>query len=177
MNVVRILEKVNEIGGRDIMDTQNKRATYVYDNVVPDASKSGVRHRSVQSVRQPKKKSNKRRYRVLPKNSVEIIPLSQVVLLGVACVIVFFTSFNYLKVRSDIQTLTKQIGTIQSNLSDLSQQNLDTQREIDTYIDLDYIEKIAKKELGMIQPEEDQVIYYDKTESEYVHQNEDIPNE
>jgi cell division protein FtsL len=161
------------------MATPNRKANYVYGSAAPKESRPIERQRSVQPARQPKRKpsrAKRSKYRVLPKNSVEIIPLSHVVLLAIACVIVFMASFNYLRVRSDIRTVTKQIGTVQSNLSDLSQQNLDAQREIDAYVDLDYIKKVAKKELGMVPADEDQVIYYEKTESEYVHQNEDIPN-
>ena len=44
-------------------------------------------------------------------------------------------------------------------------------------MDLEYIYKTATEEMGMVPAAEDQVIYFDRTESEYVRQNEDIPKE
>ena len=46
---------------------------------------------------------------------------------------------------------------------------------INTSIDLNEIYEIATKELGMVYAKKDQVLLYDKTESEYVRQYEDIP--
>ena len=47
--------------------------------------------------------------------------------------------------------------------------------KINTCTDLDYIYQVATEELGMVYPGEDQVIVYDRTESEYVRQYENIP--
>ena len=46
---------------------------------------------------------------------------------------------------------------------------------INSSIDLNKIYEIATKELGMVYARRDQVLLYDKTESEYVRQYEDIP--
>ena len=45
------------------------------------------------------------------------------------------------------------------------------------YTDLDYVYRVATKDLGMVYPTEEQVIRYNRTESEYVRQYEDIPEE
>ena len=41
--------------------------------------------------------------------------------------------------------------------------------------DLDHVYKVATEELGMVYANKDQILLYDKTESEYVRQYEDIP--
>ena len=46
---------------------------------------------------------------------------------------------------------------------------------IATYVDLDHIYDVATNKLGMIYAKKNQVITYEKTESEYVRQFEDIP--
>ena len=46
---------------------------------------------------------------------------------------------------------------------------------INTSVDLNKIYEIATKELGMVYARKNQVLLYDKTESEYVRQYEDIP--
>lgn len=157
------------------MEEPKGRVQYTYGSTLPREWEDEKRVKKEFDTR-PRPGFKKQR-KVLPKGSVEIIPLSHVLLLGIACVCVLFASIQYLKVRSDIKTLTGQIHSTQSDLSKLSGQNLDTQREIESYVDLDYIYKIATKELGMVPADKDQIIYYPKTESEHVRQNEDIPNE
>ena len=48
---------------------------------------------------------------------------------------------------------------------------------INTSVDLDYVYKVATEELGMVYANKDQVRLYNKTESEYVRQYEDIPEQ
>ena len=42
-------------------------------------------------------------------------------------------------------------------------------------MDLDHVYKVATEELGMVYANKNQILLYDKTESEYVRQYEDIP--
>ncbi len=51
------------------------------------------------------------------------------------------------------------------------------QVRINASIDLDHIYKVATEELGMVYANPEQVLLYDKTESEYVRQYEDIPDQ
>ena len=60
-----------------------------------------------------------------------------------------------------------------SAASDVYKRQLETR--INTSIDLDNIYKIATEELGMVYANKGQVRMYNKTESEYVRQYEDIP--
>ena len=59
----------------------------------------------------------------------------------------------------------------------LKAENDAMETRINTSIDLDYIYKVATEELGMVYANRDQVLLYDKTESEYVRQDEDIPTQ
>jgi cell division protein FtsB len=60
-------------------------------------------------------------------------------------------------------------------LDDLREENDALETRINTSVDLDYIYKVATEELGMVYADESQVRLYNKTESEYVRQYEDIP--
>ncbi len=62
-------------------------------------------------------------------------------------------------------------------MEQLKAENDATETRINTSIDLDYIYKVATEELGMVYANRDQVLLYDKTESEYVRQYEDIPTQ
>ena len=66
------------------------------------------------------------------------------------------------------KNLMQQI-TIQKAQND----NLDHQ--LNDYINIENILKIAREELHMIDINPNNVIFYDRSDSEYMHQNEDIP--
>lgn len=57
----------------------------------------------------------------------------------------------------------------------LKTENDALQTNINTSVDLDHVYKVATEELGMVYANKNQILQYDKTESEYVRQNEDIP--
>lgn len=77
--------------------------------------------------------------------------------------------------QSSITSHQTTIGKLESQLSTLKTNNSATESRINAYVDLDYIYKVATEELGMTYASDNQVIYYDKSESEYVRQYEDIP--
>ena len=57
----------------------------------------------------------------------------------------------------------------------LKAENDALETSINTYVDLDHIYDVATKELGMGYASKNQILLYDKTESEYVRQYEDVP--
>ena len=57
----------------------------------------------------------------------------------------------------------------------LKSENDALQTRIDTYVDLDHVYQVATEELGMVYANKDQILLYNKTESEYVRQYEDLP--
>ena len=63
----------------------------------------------------------------------------------------------------------------EEKLEKMRTENDALETSINTSIDLNEIYEIATKELGMVYAKKDQVLLYDKTESEYVRQYEDIP--
>ena len=72
------------------------------------------------------------------------------------------------EVVSGYETLEKEIETLKTNNDAL-------ETRIETSVDLDYVYQVATEELGMVYANKDQVRLYNKTESEYVRQYEDIP--
>ena len=48
--------------------------------------------------------------------------------------------------------------------------------EINGYVDVDYVLRVATEELGMINAREDQIKFYDSSDTEYMKQLYDIPN-
>ena len=89
--------------------------------------------------------------------------LPYVIALTAAVVCALYLCVNYLQLQSSITAKLKNIETLE--------------KEIETSVDLDYVYQVATEELGMVYANKDQVRLYDKTESEYVRQYEDIPEQ
>ena len=105
------------------------------------------------------------------------ISVPYLLLLAAATVAVVAICVSYLKVQSSITAHQSAVGKLESQLSTLRTNNSALESRIDAYVDLDYIFQVATEELGMTYASDDQVIYYDKSESEYVRQYEDIPTD
>ena len=67
------------------------------------------------------------------------------------------------------------IKTLETRLDTLRTENDALEKSIDTSVDLNKVYEVATNELGMVRVGQDNIIQYDKTESEYVKQYEDIP--
>ena len=101
--------------------------------------------------------------------------LPYVLMLTVAAAFALYICVSYLQVQSSITGRIHNIEVLEQQLEKLKSENDALQTRINTDIDLDHIYQVATEELGMLYANKDQVILYDKTESEYVRQYEDIP--
>ena len=103
--------------------------------------------------------------------------IPSLVLLAAASVASVFLCATYLQVQSNITASRRNIGQLESKLQTLRTDNNALENRIQMLLDLNYIYQVATEELGMTYPSDDQVIYYEKSESEYVRQYEDIPTD
>ena len=101
--------------------------------------------------------------------------LPYLVMLSVAMVAVLVLCANYISMQSRLTSTIKQTQKNESKLEKLKNENDSMENMIATYVDLDYIHDVATNKLGMVYARKNQVITYEKTESEYVRQFEDIP--
>lgn len=101
--------------------------------------------------------------------------LPLVVMLTVAAIAMMVICLNYLQVQISIAERGAAIQAKEQDLENLRSENDSLENRINTSIDLEEVYRIATEELGMVYANKDQVILYDRTESEYVRQNEDIP--
>ena len=74
-------------------------------------------------------------------------------------------------------TSVSTIKTLEQQLDTLKAENDALETSINTSVDLDHVYKVATEELGMVYAGKDQVLLYNQTESEYVKQYEDIPEQ
>ena len=98
-----------------------------------------------------------------------------VIMLTIASVCTLYLCVSYLQVQSSITSRIRNIASLESEIETLKSENDALETSINTYVDLDHVYEVATKDLGMVYANKDQVILYNKTESEYVRQYEDIP--
>lgn len=98
-----------------------------------------------------------------------------VVMLTIAAICTLYLCVNYLQVQSSITSRIHNIELLEQELETLKSENDALETSINTYVDLDYVYEVATQELGMVYANKNQVIMYNKTESEYVRQYDDIP--
>jgi len=101
--------------------------------------------------------------------------LPYVIMLTVAAVCVLSICVNYLHVQSSITSRIYNIEKLEREIEQLKAENDALSVRINTGVDLNYVYQVATEELGMVYANRDQVLLYDRTESEYVRQYEDIP--
>ena len=80
---------------------------------------------------------------------------------------------NYISVQSSLTTLIRTTQRNESELAKLKNENDSLENQLN-YVNLDDISQKARA-LGMVYAGKNQVIHYKKTDSEYVRQFEDIP--
>lgn len=121
--------------------------------------------RDVESLRQPKI-----RERYCIKNDT-----FAAVIFTIAVAMILICSFKYLEVLSDINETDKMIARAEMKLDDVRSLNESLSSSLDVEIDRDYIYTVAVAKLGMVYPNQNQVITYEPVYEGYVRQVSTIP--
>lgn len=103
------------------------------------------------------------------------IDLFSMMVLTIAIAITLYTCVEYLSVQSGLSSMNKEITDLERQLAKLKDENKAAMSQINTSLDLNYIYQVATTELGMVYPNENQVITYESSLSDYVRQYEEIP--
>lgn len=149
-----------------------RNAAYVQGNTVRRLEPERVPvRRSPEEERRPAVNHRVRRNR----EKALQMDLPYVIMLTIAAVCTLCLCVNYLHLQSSITARIHNIEKLESELETLKTENDALQTNINTSVDLDHVYKVATEELGMVYANKNQILQYEKTESEYVRQNEDIP--
>lgn len=98
------------------------------------------------------------------------------VLLLATIALTFYMCITYLMVQSDLTQLDKSIERIEAEISSVSKENDAMEAVLDSEVaDLEYIYQMAVGALGMVYPNNNEVIYYDYQDTGYFRQYQDIP--
>lgn len=150
---------------------QTPRTVYVHGN-------TAYKLEPEQAPLKPPKKHMNQEQRIKVRRNQEKalqIDLPYLIMLVAAACCALYICVNYIQIQSNMTVRMDTIKALEQELEALKAENDALETRINTYIDLDYVYKVATEELGMVYANKNQVLMYDKTESEYVRQDEDIP--
>ena len=99
-----------------------------------------------------------------------------VIFLAVVCTAMLFFCIHYLQLKSEITSSMKTVAALESELSDLKEDNDAYYSQVTSNVDLNTIKKIAIGRLGMKYPSEEQIMTYETEGNSYVRQYQDIPD-
>ena len=104
---------------------------------------------------------------------IDVFPM---ILLVVTIAVTLYMCISYLKIRSDIWELDKAISAMGKQITAVSKENDAVEAVLDNeLVDLEYIYEIAVGMLGMVYPNQNEVIYYEQEDKGYFSQYQDIP--
>lgn len=111
------------------------------------------------------------------KNRAKAMNMSRsfVVFLAVVSVAVLFFCVHYLQLKSEVTAQIKAVAVLESELSELKEDNDAYESQVTSNVDLNEIKKIAIGRLGMKYPSDEQKMTYQTSKSSYVRQYQDIP--
>lgn len=148
-----------------------EKDSYIYGNTVKKYNRQSNHVEKVSEIRQKNLKIRRNKQAALE------MDLPYLIMLTVASIAALFIFYNYLSAQSMTTNSIKTIEAQEKRLEFLKNSNDELEIRINTYTDLDNIYEVATKELGMVYANKNQVISYNKTESEYVRQYENIPQQ
>lgn len=100
-----------------------------------------------------------------------------VVILAICSILMCAVCAKYLSLRDEITKKSEKIVDLEVKTSALKSHNDNLDYSINSYMDTEYISKVAVEELGMIRAGKEQISFYESSESEYMKQYKDIPVE
>lgn len=146
-------------------------ATYVYGNTVRK-SNAVPKQQPVVQPKKPKEASQQVRHN---RKKALHMNAGYVVFLTMAAVIALFVCVQYLQLQSELTTRSKNITSLQRELSDIKEENVTKYNNIVNSMNLEEIREKAINELGMVYAEPGQVIKYKSPTSNAVIQYASIP--
>lgn len=143
-------------------NTSGYRNPYVYGNAVRELELPDEQERRESQRRRQKNIARKNR------EKAKHMSLGYVLFLMAALCVAVFVLISYVQVQAEITTLNETISGQQKELNSLRVSNDEAYNRILSSVDLEEIKRIAIGELGMVYPEEGQIISYSNVGNDYV---------
>ncbi len=146
---------------------------YVEGNAVRKLS--AVPEREVRPEREKERKVNEKIQRNVKK--AKAFDLQYTLMLVGATVFLFVSCISMLTLKANVTEQRREIAMLESNLNALTDSNNETSKRLQSSVDLTKIYEVATRDLGMIYPDNGQVVSYEASNPDYVKQFKDIPTE
>ena len=98
-----------------------------------------------------------------------------VAFLAVMSVAVLFCCVNYLQLKSELTGKIKTVASLETELSQIKEDNNAYESQVTSDVDLNTIKKLAIGRLGMNYPKDDQKKTYTMPSNSYVRQYQEVP--
>lgn len=102
--------------------------------------------------------------------------LPYVAVLTAAILFAVISCFQYIQLQTDVEARIRRTEALEREFLSLQNENTLTEREVYQTPDLTAIYEIAVNELGMIPATEEHVRMFERSNSGYVYQTDNIPN-
>lgn len=125
----------------------------------------------------PEKKEKSERKTVV-RQETKTLPVSgiSVLILTVAAMLTLFICVQYVQLQSELTVRLENINALETQLNNLTINNNEMDKKVNSFVDLNYIYEVATAELGMRYANQDQITMYTNSGAEYVRQYENIPD-
>ncbi len=167
-------------------NVRNARGTYLDGNAVrktqeipakPYQAPGAQTARRVREVEKPVARQPRQLSRETQRNREKAKSMGRgfVVFLAVVSVAVLFCCVNYLQLKSELTGKMKTVASLETELSQIKEDNNAYESQVTSDVDLNTIKKLAIGRLGMNYPTDEQKKTYTMPSNSYVRQYQDVP--
>ncbi len=103
------------------------------------------------------------------------VNFASLLVLTCAIIVTVYVCVDYLMLQTQVSQTEKNIIKMEQEIKRLSDENAAAFEAIDSAVDLEYVYKVAVEKLGMVYPNNNEIITYKSGFNNYVRQYEDIP--
>ncbi|MDD4111835.1 MAG: septum formation initiator family protein [Herbinix sp.] len=153
-------------------NTARKQA-YIGQNAMQNYSAVPERRRELPAPRRPVPTPERQIHRQ-PRH-LSGISKASLFILTIAIAATLYFCIEFLWLQHQVGNMEKNILTMEQDLNAKRSENDAAYEQINMVYDLDYVYSIAISELGMVYPNNNEVITFESTDDSYVRQYADIP--
>lgn len=104
-----------------------------------------------------------------------LVELPYVAALVAAVAFTLLSCFQYINLKTDMELRIRKAEVLERQLYTLQNENTMAGREVADTRDFNHIYEVATQSLGMVPAAEANILFYDRSDSEYVYQRDNIP--
>lgn len=105
-----------------------------------------------------------------------LIELPYVAALVIAVLFALLSCCQYIKLRTDVELHIRQTENLERQLHALQNANTIAEKDVSYVRNLNDVYKTATEVLGMVPAAEVNILFYERSDSEYVYQRDNIPH-